>query len=233
MSENLPRPSGDDDRRPEESVGSGSPGPPDEWPDSEPGGEAAPYGSDQPASPGPPPRGGDETGHPEGTESPGPPARNAEPPTPESPASPGPPPEGGWETGGRPGERSAGDSDTERQRQWQHGAGTTTGAKAPGRRRSPTAQNGFAISALILGIVGLVFALLPPTFWLGLILGVIGLVLGLVGWTRARREETATPGMAMAGTVLSGIAILVGLFWLLVLIGVLGALGDGSMGYGY
>jgi hypothetical protein len=73
-------------------------------------------------------------------------------------------------------------------------------------------------AALVLGIVGLIFSVL--FFPLGFVLAVIGLVLGILGLNRARRGLATNRGMALAGTLLSVLALLVCLGWG-VLIGVL------------
>ncbi len=84
--------------------------------------------------------------------------------------------------------------------------------------------NGLAVSSLVLGIVGAVFALIgyiPPLalcLWsLAFILGIIGTVLGAVGLRNPVRK-----GMAISGLVLSIIAFIVpiGVFLLVILIGV-------------
>ena len=82
----------------------------------------------------------------------------------------------------------------------------------------PAPQNGMGTAALVLGIVGLVFSVL--FFPLGFVLAAIGLVLGILGLKRAKRGLATNRGMALAGTVLSVLALLVCLGWG-VLIGVL------------
>jgi hypothetical protein len=63
----------------------------------------------------------------------------------------------------------------------------------------------------VLGIVGLLFSVL--FFPLGFVLAVIGLVLGVVGLKRARRGLATNRGAAMAGTVLSVLALVVCIGW--------------------
>ena len=71
-----------------------------------------------------------------------------------------------------------------------------------------------AIASLVLGIISLVFVLIPPLWligWVGAIVGVIGIVLGALGRKKLKEENqatgTATAGMVMSiiGTVLSAI----------------------------
>lgn len=64
-----------------------------------------------------------------------------------------------------------------------------------------------AVASLVLGILSLVFCLVPV---LDLILAIVGLVLGIVG-IKAATAKGSGKGLAIAGTVCSG----VGLLWAL------------------
>ncbi len=75
----------------------------------------------------------------------------------------------------------------------------------------PAPQNGMGTAALVLGIVGLLFAVV--FFPLGFVLAALGLVLGVLGLKRAKRGLATNRGAALAGTVLSVIALLVCIGW--------------------
>jgi hypothetical protein len=62
--------------------------------------------------------------------------------------------------------------------------------------------SGFAITALVLGIVGILFGLVPLTFWIAGPLGVTGLIFGLVAFGRNKRAR-APKKMAAWGSGLS------------------------------
>ncbi|QSX05798.1 hypothetical protein JYG23_14205 [Sedimentibacter sp. zth1] len=62
-------------------------------------------------------------------------------------------------------------------------------------------SNGKAIASLVLGIISCVFVFSGPASFLGVILGIIGIILGV----QAKKEEPS--GMAIAGLVLSIIAV--------------------------
>ncbi|MGN9795765.1 DUF4190 domain-containing protein [Streptomyces sp. NPDC054847] len=80
----------------------------------------------------------------------------------------------------------------------------------PGQFAAPTpARNGLGTAALVLGIIGLVFAIIPFLFWIGTILCLIALILGIVGRGRAKRGEATNKGVALAGTVLGLLGIVV------------------------
>lgn len=75
-----------------------------------------------------------------------------------------------------------------------------------------------AVAALVLGVLGVVFAILPCTQVLGMILGVIGFILGLVSMNKCKKEDKPK-GKSVAGVVLSAIAIVLGIIWLVGLVG--------------
>jgi hypothetical protein len=61
------------------------------------------------------------------------------------------------------------------------------------------------IAGLVLGILGVLAAINPFAFWIGLPLGAVALVLGIVGHKAARTEGKPT-GAAAAGIALGGVA---------------------------
>jgi hypothetical protein len=86
---------------------------------------------------------------------------------------------------------------------------------APGYQNQPAQQvvyvekpgNGLATAALVLGIVGAVFGLIPLTFFIALICGVLALIFGIIGW-RAANKGRGRKGLAVSGTVLGIVALL-------------------------
>lgn len=89
---------------------------------------------------------------------------------------------------------------------------------APGGMPAPGGDvRGLAIASLVLGIAGLVFSLVC---WpIGIVCALIGLPLGGVALTRISKGEAdpSSRGMALAGVILSGIAValaMVALIWL-------------------
>lgn len=88
----------------------------------------------------------------------------------------------------------------------------------PGVNPGPVAGNGFAVTALVCGIVGAVFGVIPFTFWLAWILGVVAIVFGALGRRRVDREPAAgKQTMATAGLVLGVVSIGLGIIGLIVL----------------
>jgi hypothetical protein len=78
---------------------------------------------------------------------------------------------------------------------------------APSAPAQP-ARNGLGTAGLVLGILGVIFAIIPLLFWLGGILALLGLILGAVGMGRAKRGAATNKGVAVAGTVLGLIGLI-------------------------
>jgi apolipoprotein N-acyltransferase len=64
-------------------------------------------------------------------------------------------------------------------------------------------RHGLGVAAMILGIIGALFGLIPLTFFVAIVCGVLALVLGLL----ARKH-----GMGKAGVVLGVIAVALGIW---------------------
>ena len=75
-----------------------------------------------------------------------------------------------------------------------------------------------AVTALVLGIIGLVFSFIPVLNVIGLILAFLGVIFGAVGI-----KNRDSRGKAIAGLVMSIIALGVAFWWVVVLGGMLAA----------
>ncbi|WP_251439052.1 MmpS family transport accessory protein [Microbacterium sp. USTB-Y] len=64
--------------------------------------------------------------------------------------------------------------------------------------------SGLGIAALILGIVALVGAVIPFLNYVAWVVGVVGLILGIIALVQKNRRK----GVAVAGTIVSGVAII-------------------------
>lgn len=74
------------------------------------------------------------------------------------------------------------------------------------------AGNGFAVTALVLGVIGAIVGLVPIFFIGAWLLGSLALIFGFIGRSRAKREPNAgRGGMAVAGIILGAIAIVLGI----------------------
>ncbi|HVV12476.1 hypothetical protein [Amycolatopsis sp.] len=78
----------------------------------------------------------------------------------------------------------------------------------PGYPPIPQPRNGLGTAGFVLGLVSIVFSVLPLYLWaLAYPLGTIGLVLASVGVSYARRRVATNGGLATAGVVLSSISL--------------------------
>ncbi|MFC8509565.1 DUF4190 domain-containing protein [Streptomyces sp. NPDC057411] len=88
----------------------------------------------------------------------------------------------------------------------------------PGMQPPPAQpRNGLGTTALVLGIVGLVLAIIPFLFWLGGILGLLALIFGIVGASRAGKGLATNKGAAISGLVLGAVSIVVSIAWTVVI----------------
>ncbi len=67
--------------------------------------------------------------------------------------------------------------------------------------------SGLGIASLVLGILAVVFAFTGCLWIFAILLGLVGLVLGIVGWVTASGDPRVKPGTAIAGTITSGVAL--------------------------
>jgi Domain of unknown function (DUF4352) len=70
-------------------------------------------------------------------------------------------------------------------------------------------RNGMGTAALTLGIVGLVVGLIPIVGFAGFVCAILGVIFGAIGLSRAGRGLASNKGVAIAGTIISAIAIVV------------------------
>jgi hypothetical protein len=76
----------------------------------------------------------------------------------------------------------------------------------------PQFKNGIGTAALVCGIIGVVFGLVPIMFYLSFPLGVLGVVFGAIGMSRAKRNIANNRGSAVAGFVTGIIALAFAIF---------------------
>jgi hypothetical protein len=71
-----------------------------------------------------------------------------------------------------------------------------------------TPKNGLGIASLVLAVIGL---LSVATVFTPIVLGIVAVIFGFIGRARAKRGSANNGGVAIAGIVLGGLAIVVGL----------------------
>jgi heme/copper-type cytochrome/quinol oxidase subunit 2 len=77
-------------------------------------------------------------------------------------------------------------------------------------------RNGLGTAGFVLGLVGLLFSFIPIIGIIAWPLVILGLVLSIVGMVRANSGEATNRGLAIAGTVLSALGLVVCLLYALV-----------------
>lgn len=78
-------------------------------------------------------------------------------------------------------------------------------------------RNGLGTAGFVLGLVGLVIAPIPLAGVAAWPLAVLGLVLSAVGLARVRAGKATNKGLAIAGVILSLLALVVSILWLVVI----------------
>lgn len=72
------------------------------------------------------------------------------------------------------------------------------------------------VASLVLGIIGLIFSFLPFCNFFAIPLVLVGLVLGIVSAVK-KSQANSPKGMAIAGSILSGVALVFSSLWIFVL----------------
>jgi hypothetical protein len=70
-------------------------------------------------------------------------------------------------------------------------------------------RNGLGVAALVIGVASLVAAISFTLFPLALITGLVGTIIGIIGLTRTSAGRATNSGQAVAGTVCSGLALII------------------------
>jgi hypothetical protein len=88
---------------------------------------------------------------------------------------------------------------------------------APYPYAPPQSGNGFAVTALVLGLISLFLSWFPGVDW---VLGALAIIFGAVGISTARRRGGTGMGMAIAGLVLGVVTAVLGIiFWAVIYAG--------------
>lgn len=73
----------------------------------------------------------------------------------------------------------------------------------------PQARNGMGVTALVLGIVGVVLGLAVILFWVSWLPALLAVIFGFVGLSHARRGLATNKSMALAGVILGAAGLLI------------------------
>ncbi|ATE57469.1 MmpS family transport accessory protein [Actinosynnema pretiosum] len=75
------------------------------------------------------------------------------------------------------------------------------------------AQNGMATGSLVLGLVGLLLSFIPFIGVIAWPMVIVGLVLGLVAISKLKKNPANSKGLAISGTILSALGLIVCILW--------------------
>ena len=89
----------------------------------------------------------------------------------------------------------------------------------------PAPRNGLGVAALVVAIIGLLGSFSVAG---GIVMGIAAVVLGFLGRNRVRRGEADNPGVALAGIILGVLAIIAGLFFIAIWVGMFKEVGAGG-----
>lgn len=90
-----------------------------------------------------------------------------------------------------------------------------------------SAGQAMGITALVLGILGVVTSLIPCFGTFAIIFGVLAIIFGAIGYNQAKKANGKT-GMPIAGLVLGIIATLFSILWVAIFAGAIAAGAAGS-----
>lgn len=77
----------------------------------------------------------------------------------------------------------------------------------------PQPRNGMGTASFVLGLLAALFSMIPIIGVIGWPLSILGLVFGILGIARARKGEATNKGLAIAGTVLASIGLVLCMAW--------------------
>jgi hypothetical protein len=97
-------------------------------------------------------------------------------------------------------------------------------------QQQPQPRNGFGITALVVGLIGICIGLIP-LFGLGAIIaGIVAVIFGLLGFGRARRGVATNKKMSLTGTIAGLIAGALGIWGLVIVDNAVSDLGNSLKG---
>lgn len=90
-------------------------------------------------------------------------------------------------------------------------------------------KNGYGVTALVLGIIGIILGFIPfAGIAISLLLGCVGVILGVLGIRRVAKGLASNKAMSIIGTTLSALSIFVGIGGLVLTLLIFGAIGSAA-----
>ncbi|MBB5790742.1 DUF4190 domain-containing protein [Jiangella mangrovi] len=95
------------------------------------------------------------------------------------------------------------------------------------QQQPPAPRNGIGLAAIIVGMAGLVFGLVPLTGFIAIILGLTGLALGLAALGRVRRRQATNKWTTRIAVLVSAGAMALGIWGMTIVFGAVEDLDEG------
>lgn len=83
----------------------------------------------------------------------------------------------------------------------------------PPPTQQPRPQNGLGTAAFVLGLLAALFSWIPIVGVIGWPLSILGLVFGIVGITKVNRKLATNKGLAISGTALAAVGLVLCILW--------------------
>lgn len=99
-------------------------------------------------------------------------------------------------------------------------------AQAAHQWHAPEPRNGFGITALILGILAILFGLVPLTGFVAIGLGATGAIFAAANTGRLRRRRATNKVMTWFGGILSAFGVVLGIIGMIAVFAAVDQLGD-------
>jgi hypothetical protein len=98
-------------------------------------------------------------------------------------------------------------------------SGYAQGNQAPGLPTPVQMRNGLGVTALILGIIGALFGLIPILFFIAGPLGLAAFICGLVGRSRAKKGLASNGRMSLIGAILGLLSMVLAVVGIVIVVG--------------
>lgn len=83
----------------------------------------------------------------------------------------------------------------------------------PAPPQQPANRNGLGTAGFVLGLIGLIFSIIPVVGIIAWPLVILGLIFGTLGVLRVNKGEASNKGLAIAGVVVSAIGLVICILW--------------------
>ncbi|GAA5111269.1 MmpS family transport accessory protein [Haloechinothrix salitolerans] len=83
----------------------------------------------------------------------------------------------------------------------------------PAQPPRPANRNGLGTAGFVLGLIGLIFSVIPVVGVIAWPLVILGLIFGILGVLRVNKGEASNKGLAIAAVVVSAVGLVICILW--------------------